>query len=95
MPIRPNLRFFVFRNVIVWIAMTSILVIVPDSLERWLGLEIARIAGWVGACAVWVVSVESLWKARYRVLPLFFIRITFWLSTAWVAIKISELYRIG
>ena len=29
------------RNVIVWLLMTVILVVVPDTLERWLPLRVA------------------------------------------------------
>ena len=51
---------------LVWVLMTAILVVVPDPLERWLGLELARVLGWAVACGVWVVAVESQWKARVR-----------------------------
>ena len=44
--------------------MVVILVVVPDSLERWLSLEIARVVGWAVACAVWVVAVERHWQQR-------------------------------
>jgi hypothetical protein len=56
---------FAARSLAVWLAMIVILVVVPDALEQWMAIEIARVLGWAVACSVWVVAVESAWKARY------------------------------
>ena len=37
---------FIITNVVVWTVMTVVLVIVPDVLERWVSIEVARIIGW-------------------------------------------------
>lgn len=81
---------FVTSNVVVWIVMTTILVIVPDLLTRWLPLEIARIMGWGIASSIWVVSVEQQWKARFGPFARFFLQLVLWVSAALVAIYISE-----
>ena len=36
-------------NLVVWLVMVAILVVVPDSLERWMSLEVARVVGWAVA----------------------------------------------
>jgi len=44
--------------------MTAILVVVPDTLERWMDLQVARVVGWAVACSVWVLAVEREWQRR-------------------------------
>jgi hypothetical protein len=82
---------FVALNFAVWLLMTAILVVVPDTLEAWLGLEIARVVGWAVACGVWVVAVESQWKARFGPLTRFICQLILWVGAAIVALWISEL----
>jgi hypothetical protein len=84
---------FIVRNALVWFAMTIILVIVPDALERWLGLAPARVIGWALACCIWVVTVEQHWKARYGVFTRFVAQFVLWVSSALIAIYISDLFR--
>lgn len=89
----PLWRFLV-KNAVVWVAMTAILVVVPDTLERWMTLQIARVLGWAVACGVWVVVVESEWKARYGPVTRFAIQFVLWVSAALVAIWISDAVRV-
>jgi hypothetical protein len=86
---------FVLANALVWALMTAILVVVPDWLESWLGLELARVVGWAVACGVWVVVVESGWKARYGPFVRFAVQLALWVSAAVVAIWISEHTSLG
>jgi hypothetical protein len=81
---------FVVANVLVWVLMTAILVVVPDFLEGWVGLEISRVLGWAVACGVWVVVVESQWKARFGPLTRFAVQLVLWVGAALVAIWISD-----
>ena len=85
---------FLLVNLVVWFAMTAILVVVPDRLEGWMPLEVARVLGWAVACSVWVVTVEGQWQRRLRVLPRFFIQLVLWVSAALVAMWISDLFRV-
>ena len=39
MPLRRTPLVFVAVNFVVWLVMVVILVVVPDQLERWLGIE--------------------------------------------------------
>ena len=95
-PMRPRrpLWPFVAKNVVVWLAMTAILVVVPDTLERWMSLEFARAIGWAVACGVWVVVVESEWKARCGPVARFGLQFVLWISAALVAIGISDAFRL-
>jgi hypothetical protein len=86
---RPILPF-VAANAAVWLAMTAILVVVPDTLERWMSLEIARVIGWAVACGVWVVAVERSWQDRVGPFTRFAVQIVLWVSAAVVAIWVSE-----
>jgi hypothetical protein len=83
----------VLTNAVVWLAMTVILVVVPDTLERWMALQFARAIGWAVACGVWVVVVESEWKARDGPIVRFGVQFVLWLSAALVAIWISDAFR--
>lgn len=85
---------FVLATAAVWLLMTVILVLVPDALERWLGLEIARVVGWAVACGVWVVTIESQWQARVGPFKRFVFQLLLWISAALVAIRISEMTRL-
>ena len=82
--------WFVVRSLAVWLVMIVILVVVPDTLERWMAIEIARVVGWALACSVWVVAVESAWKARYGPFTRFGLQLVLWVSAAMIAIWISE-----
>ena len=88
---RPRLvtRFLVV-NVLTWILMTVILVVVPDTLEPWLGFEVARVVGWAVACGVWVLAVESDWQARFGPLVRFGCQLVLWVAAALLAIWISD-----
>jgi hypothetical protein len=85
---------FIVSNVIVWCAMTAILVVVPDTLERWMSLEIARVIGWGVAGSLWVVAVEPMWKARFGPFARFVLQLILWVGAALVAITISEQARL-
>jgi hypothetical protein len=84
---------FVLANVLVWLLMTVILVLVPDALDGWLGLEVARVVGWAVAGSVWVVTLERQWQARVGAFWRFALQLLLWISAALVAIWISELTR--
>lgn len=73
--------------------MTVILVLVPDALDGWLGLEVARVVGWAVAGSVWVVTIERQWQARIGPLWRFVLQLLLWISAALVAIWISEMTR--
>lgn len=81
---------FVLRSGLVWILMVVILVVLPDTLRRWVSLEIARVVGWAVACGVWVVVIEHEWKARVGVWPRFLLELVLWVGAALVAMWISE-----
>lgn len=85
---------FVSANAAVWLAMTAILVVVPDYLSRWLPLDVSRVVGWAVACGVWVVAVESQWKQRFGVLARFALQLVLWIGAALVAIWISDQFRV-
>ena len=86
---------FIAANVVVWLAMTVILVLVPDTLERWLPIEVARVIGWAVACGVWVIVIERHWQARVGPFVRFVLQLAFWISAALVAIWISDQTRLG
>jgi hypothetical protein len=85
---------FALLNTIVWLLMVGILVVVPDTLERWMALEVARVIGWAVACGVWVVAVERYWQQRYGPFVRFFLQLVLWVSAALVASWISEQARL-
>ena len=60
-----RLSSFVLKNLIVWVLMVVVLVLVPDTLEPWLGIEIARVIGWGVAFPVWMIVVERDWQTRF------------------------------
>jgi hypothetical protein len=81
---------FVLLNVVMWAAMTAILVIVPDTLVRWVPMEVARVVGWAVASGFWVVILQPQWRQRVGPFVLFFLQLVLWVSAALVAIWISE-----
>jgi hypothetical protein len=85
---------FALKNIVVWLAMIVILVIVPDSLERWMPLAVARVLGWAVACGIWVIAVESEWKRKLSVVARFLVQIVLWVSAALVAMWISDQFRV-
>jgi hypothetical protein len=86
-------RGFVAANLLVWLLMTVILVLVPDLLDTWIRLEVARVFGWAVAGSVWVVTLERHWQARIGPLWRFTLQLLLWSSAALVAIWISEITR--
>jgi hypothetical protein len=82
---------FVLANVAIWLLMTVILVLVPDLLEKWVGLEVARVIGWAVAGSVWMVTIERQWQARFGVFARFSLQLLLWISAALVAIWINEI----
>ena len=91
---RQSLTRFLLVNLIVWILMTVILVVVPDALERWVSLEIARGIGWAFGYGVWVFAVEQDWRERMGPFSRFFLQLILWVSSALVAIWISDAARV-
>jgi len=85
---------FLLLNTVVWLVMVVILVLVPDTLERWMPLEIARVLGWAVACGVWVVVVEREWQMRVGPFLRFFLQFVLWVSAAILASWISEQFRV-
>ena len=89
----PPLLRLVLRAALVWLLMTVILVIVPDSLEGWTGLQVARVIGWVVACTVWFLAIENVWRVRLGPFARETLRFALWVSAALVAIWFSDLFR--
>ena len=87
-PLR-SLRFLA-ANAVVWLLMTVTLVLVPDTLERWLPLEMARVVGWVVATGLWMLLVEREWQRRTGPFVRYPIQMALWLSAAFVALWISD-----
>ena len=85
---------FVVTNVVMWLVMTVILVVVPDALERWMSLELARVVGWAVASGFWVIVLQQPWRARVGPFALFAIQVALWISAALVAIWISDTARV-
>jgi len=87
---RTGIVMFLAANALVWLLMTVILVIVPDTIDRWVGLELARVIGWAVACGLWVVTIEGQWKRRFGPFTRFFCQLVIWVLAAVVAMWISE-----
>ena len=85
---------FLAVNAVVWVLMVVILVVVPDMLEPWVGLEIARVIGWAVAGGFWVVSVERQWQARVGPIGRFVLQTVLWVAAALLAIFISDQARV-
>jgi hypothetical protein len=84
---------FVALNLVLWIAMTGILLVLPDQLDRWMDLSIARAVAWAVAGALWVVAIERQWQARMGALARFPLQVLLWASAAIVATWISDQFR--
>jgi hypothetical protein len=87
---RPKGSSFVLKNLIVWLLMVVVLVLVPDTLEPWLGIEIARVIGWAVAFPVWMIVVEREWQARFGPMTRVALQVPLWIGAALLAIWISE-----
>jgi hypothetical protein len=74
--------------------MIAILVLVPDTLERWTGMEIGRVIGWALASGTWVVTLGPSWQRRVGPLARFGLQFVLWVSAALIAIWISEQARV-
>ena len=85
---------FVLLNVVMWLVMTVILIVLPDQLDRWLDLGVARAIGWAVAGALWVVAIERQWQARMGALARFPLQVLLWASSALVAMWLSDLFRL-
>ena len=94
MPPLSRTRFLV-RNILAWLLMTVTIVVLPDTLERWMPLEVARVIGWVVACSAWTIAVESHWKQRVGPFVLFGAQVVLWLSAALIATWISDQARLN
>jgi hypothetical protein len=90
MTLRRSAPLFVAANVLMWLVMTAILVAVPDTLERWVSVEVSRVIGWAIASGVWVVLLQQPWRRRVGPIGLFGIQFVLWVSAAIVAMWISE-----
>jgi hypothetical protein len=77
-----------------WIVMVVILVLVPDTLEQWMPLDIARVCGWVLASGLWVVVLDRAWQARFPPLVRFPLQIVAWFTAALTAAWISDQFRV-
>ena len=85
-----NLSSFLFKNLIVWLLMVVVLVLVPDTLEPWLGIEVARVVGWGVAFPVWMIVVERDWQTRFGPMARVALQVPLWIAAALLAIWISE-----
>ena len=56
-PRRARFGFFL-KSAGVWVVMVVVLVVVPDALEQWMPLNVARVVGWVLASGIWVAVLE-------------------------------------
>ena len=94
MPGRVPLPGFFISNILVWLLMVVILVVVPDTLERWATLEVARVIGWAVGYGVWVILIEQRWRERVPPFARFVLQLLIWVSAALLAIWISDQARI-
>jgi hypothetical protein len=93
MPRRPSAVPFLLVNVLMWTFMTAILIVVPDTLDRWMSVEFARVIGWAIASGLWVVALQQPWRNRVGPFVLFGIQLVLWVGAAVVAGWIGDLYR--
>ena len=77
-----------------WLVMTGILVVLPDAMDRWMDLSIARAIAWAFAGALWVVAIERQWQARMGALARFPFQVALWVSSALAAMWLSDQFRI-
>ncbi|MEI6244925.1 MAG: hypothetical protein WCQ64_07740 [Acidobacteriota bacterium] len=85
---------FLLLNVAMWFVMTAILLVLPDQLDRWMDLSVGRAIAWAVAGAVWVVAVERQWQARMGALARFPLQVVLWVSSALVAMWLSDQFRL-
>ncbi|MEO7888988.1 MAG: hypothetical protein ABIW19_03210 [Vicinamibacterales bacterium] len=90
---RASAARFTLANLLAWLLMTVILVLVPDTLERWVSLPIARLIGWALGSGIWVMMMERSWCARVGPVARFLVQLALWLSSALVAMVISDAAR--
>lgn len=90
---RVDVRFGL-RSAAVWLVMVVVLVVVPDALERWMPLNVARVCGWVLASGIWVAVLEREWQRRFSPVARFALQIVVWLGAALTAIWISDQFRV-
>jgi len=93
MPRRTWLGFRIW-SVAVWLLMVAVLVVVPDTLERWMPLHFARVCGWVLASGLWVAILERDWQDRFKPIPRFVLQVLVWLAAALVATWLSDQFRV-
>jgi hypothetical protein len=85
---------FVGLNLFMWVVMTAILLVLPDQLVRWIDISVGRAVAWAVAGAVWVVSIERHWQARLGALARFPLQVLLWVSSALVAMWLSDQFRL-
>jgi hypothetical protein len=90
--VRRGLRFGLW-SAGVWVLMVVVLVVVPDTIERWMPLHIARACGWVLASGLWIALLERDWQQRFSPLPRFGLQIVVWLAAVLTATWISDQFR--
>ena len=91
---RDSVWTFIGLNLVMWVVMTAILVILPDALDGWVDLAIARAIAWAVAGALWVVAIERQWRARMGPLARFPFQVGLWVSSALTAMWLSEQFRL-
>jgi hypothetical protein len=91
---RDSVWAFIGLNVVMWLLMTAILVILPDALDRWIDIAIARAFAWAIAGSLWVVVIERQWRARMGALARFPLQVGLWVSAALAAIWLSDQFRM-
>lgn len=85
---------FVGLNLFMWVVMTAILLVLPDQLVRWMDISVGRAVAWAVAGAVWVVAIERHWQARLGALARFPLQVLLWVSSALVAMWLSDQFRL-
>jgi hypothetical protein len=85
---------FVAANAVMWVVMIAILIGVPELVDRWMPIEVARALGWAVASGVWVIALQQQWRSRVRPLTLFAVQLGLWVSAAVVAMWITAMFRM-
>lgn len=75
--------------------MVFIVILVPDLLEDWIALPVARAIGWVVASSVWLAVIERDWREYFSPVPRFALQLVVWLSAVLVGVMISDYFRMG
>jgi hypothetical protein len=81
----------VLGTAVVWLLMTVILVLLPDAIDEWVGLDIARVIAWAVACGLWVVTIEPQWRAHVGPFPRLVLQLLLWIAAALIALWIQDL----